>query len=282
MSSTNSLSRIGRLESVAWGGAELFLSSTVDGGLITVRRSAAGTWSTSSALTGIPVNWDNGMRTIWTDGGSTWLDTFDPASGAFVTTDLVASIPDVAAVSSTDDHVSFIAGATRAVQVRRRNLAAQWNSVSFSIPLTGALSLQSISADNGLTLTLVETPTGISQFRHDTSIGGAVSILGGGPVQGFDVAPYGGAVYLVYAQAGDIRLRVARGSFFSGAGGGFVDFGGPPRNGTSPPYPVVLDVTTFCEAVYPRFAFVEDALIIVWQELCAPETRWRVMARAVR
>jgi hypothetical protein len=103
-----------------------------------------------------------------------------------------------------------------------------------------------------------------------------------GRSRGLDLTSFGGAAYLASPQNGDVRLRVARGSFFIGAGGGFFDFGGPPRFGSSPPFPVVLDVTTFCEAVYPRFAFVEDALIVTWQERCAPETRWRVMARAIR
>lgn len=283
-SSTVALSGLGRVESAVWGGAELFVSTLLDGGArISARRNAAGTWSVSSALTGFPVNWENDLRTVWTDGGTTWVDSFDPVSGAFITTDRVGAVADVAAASSIDDHVSFIAGPMRAVQVLRRNAAAQWNPVSFSIPLPGALSLQSVAfSSTGVNLTVAETVNGLSQVRHDSSVGGAIAIVGGGPLQGFDLASFGGAAYLVYSQNGDVRLRVARGSFFSGAGGGYIDFGGPPRFGSSPPFPVVLDVTTFCEAVYPRFAFVEDALIITWQERCAPETRWRVMARAIR
>jgi hypothetical protein len=280
--SVASLSGLGRIEAAGWGGAELFVSTVVDGGArTTARRTPAGMWSASAALTGLPANWDDGMRTVWTDGGATWLDTYDPVSGSFITTDQVAQLPDVADVSSCLDHVAFITGPTRAVQIRRRNAAAQWATLSFGIPLTGALSLKSAHGDFPFTLTLVETTSGLSAFRHDTSIGGASSIIGGGPMQGFDVAFFGGSAYVVYSQAGDIRLRVASGTALGG-NGGYIDFGGPPRFGTSPPYPVVLDVTTFCEAVYPRFAFVEDALIVTWQERCAPETRWRVMARTIR
>ncbi|MBL8933911.1 MAG: hypothetical protein JNM69_05125, partial [Archangium sp.] len=65
------------------------------------------------------------------------------------------------------------------------------------------------------------------------------------------------------------------------SGVAFADFGGPPRPGFTTP-PVALDVDVLCEAAYPNFAFIEDALVITWQERCAPQTRWKIAARVIR
>ena len=121
--------------------------------------------------------------------------------------------------------------------------------------------------------------TGLFLVRVDT---GGVQTISTTPVKGYDMASWGGNVYVVYSSGGDIRFKTIAGSVWSGAGGGPLDFGGPPRPGFSAPYPVALDNDPACEAVYPTMAFVEDALVISWQERCSPATAWNVVARTVR
>ncbi len=36
------------------------------------------------------------------------------------------------------------------------------------------------------------------------------------------------------------------------------------------------------EQVTPEAKFIEDALVVTWQERCAPETRWKIAARVIR
>ncbi len=37
-----------------------------------------------------------------------------------------------------------------------------------------------------------------------------------------------------------------------------------------------------CSSCLDMFAFVNEVLVITWQERCAPPTRWKVMARVLR
>jgi len=97
-------------------------------------------------------------------------------------------------------------------------------------------------------------------------------------VKGYDLVSCGGNSYIAYSLNGDIRLRTISGSVWSGAGGGAIDFGGPPRTGYTEPYPVLLDNNPLCEAVYPSMAFVEDALVITGKSAAAPRrsgASWR-------
>jgi hypothetical protein len=85
----------------------------------------------------------------------------------------------------------------------------------------------------------------------------------------------------VFAENGDVRLKYLDSSSYAGNNHP-TDYPGPPRTGFMPPYPTVLDVNPLCEAAWPSMAFIEDALVIVWQERCAPATQWKVMTRVIR
>jgi hypothetical protein len=43
-----------------------------------------------------------------------------------------------------------------------------------------------------------------------------------------------------------------------------------------------FDLDVSCEAAYPRLGFIENALVVTWQERCAPSTTWRIAARVIR
>jgi hypothetical protein len=115
----------------------------------------------------------------------------------------------------------------------------------------------------------------VDQFSQSIPVAGATT------VQGYDVAQVGGTTFIVYGQAGDVHLKTLPESSFSGAGVTFADFGGPPRV-TPQPWTPVLDLDPLCEAAYPRFAFINEVLIVTWQERCTPQTKWQVVARTVR
>jgi hypothetical protein len=132
---------------------------------------------------------------------------------------------------------------------------------------------------SGVVLVGVETPTGLVLQRLDS---GGRQTVSSAPVSGWAAASWGGSVYVAYGLNGDVRLRTIAPSVWSGAGGGAVDFGGPPRTGFSAPYPVMLDANPLCEASAPHLDFVEEALVVTWQERCAPATQWKVMVRVVR
>jgi hypothetical protein len=95
-------------------------------------------------------------------------------------------------------------------------------------------------------------------------------------VTGWAYAVRGGLQLVAISINGDVRLLVGPTGSLT-----LSDFNGPPRPGfPSPPPP--LDVDVLCEAVHPHLAFVEDALVVTWQERCAPQTRWRIAARVIR
>lgn len=268
-----------------FGGAELFVPFATDGGQASqvARRSALGTWSRYDGVPGIGGNWALELRTVRfePDGGLVLLDTYDPTSGSFTTTDTVLTGQTALGVAAVGERVVAAAvGPSRQLVVRLRQNDLSWTTLNTSAPYTNVLGLRMVALPGEVSVALVEHSAGaLGTQRVDAA--GQISITAG-PVQGWDMAMWGSQLYVVYALAGDIRFKSIAGSVFSGAGGGPTDFGGPPRPGFMAPYPVVLDGDPLCEAAYPQFAFVNEALVITWQERCSPATQWKVMARVVR
>jgi hypothetical protein len=93
---------------------------------------------------------------------------------------------------------------------------------------------------------------------------------------GFDVVQRGEFSVFAVAQNGDLRLFW--GAFASNT---YHPILGPPRAVPLAPGDERFDLDVICEAAWPRVAFVEDALIVTWQERCAPEPRWRVAVRVI-
>jgi hypothetical protein len=96
-----------------------------------------------------------------------------------------------------------------------------------------------------------------------------------GAVQGFDLVSRADSTFIAVSTAGDIRL-------YTGQTSANVQYPGPPRAVPLAPGDNRIDLDPSCEAAWPRFALIEDALVITWQERCAPEPRWRIVTRLIQ
>lgn len=262
--------------------AELLVTAPTDGGIpVVARRDAIGAWSTSSVLTGWPGSWDLSLRTLRHDAMSQNLlmDTLDQNSGQFVTTSVVATgIAEAGVFATTQSYVIAAVGPSRNLFVRRQNGDSTWSTVTISSPVYSNIVALRAETTTAEVLVGIQDNLGFGIQRLDSTRPLSIAPPS---VQGWDFASWADHEYVVYSVNGDIRFGTVPGSFWSGAGGGISDFGGPPRAGM-PPYPVVLDNDPTCEAAWPQLEFVEDALVIIWQERCAPATQWNVVARVVR
>ncbi|MBL9037884.1 MAG: hypothetical protein JNG84_05145 [Archangium sp.] len=275
---------VGAMQRSFHGGAQLFVVSGSDGGVVpeVIRRTENGTWAPFTGLTGAPGVWNGTLRAARADdGGQVLLDTYTPSTGAFTPNDVAATgLSDISLLSTTEDYLAIVSGVSKTLLARYRNPSSQvWSTKTTGTAPTGITALQ-VTNMQGLALAVMQTATGLSVVRLDS--GSNLYALSSTPVAGFDVADWGQNVYVVYATGGDIRLKTIAGSVWSGAGGGPVDFGGPPRAGFPTPYPLVLDGDPLCEAAWPRMAFIDGVLVVVWQERCSPATQWKIMARLVR
>ena len=97
-----------------------------------------------------------------------------------------------------------------------------------------------------------------------------------GPPTGFDLIQRGAVHVVAVAQNGDLRLY---GDSLTNTVMAPID--GPPRAVPLAPGDNRFDLDVVCEAAWPRLAFIEDALVVTWQERCAPSTAWRIVARVV-
>jgi hypothetical protein len=97
-----------------------------------------------------------------------------------------------------------------------------------------------------------------------------------GPVTGgFDFVQRGTSTVIAVSQNGDLRLYRGRVTSLSA-------ITGPPRAVPLAPGDNRIDLDPSCEAAWPRLSFIEDALVITWQERCSPSTRWKVVTRVLR
>ncbi|GMU58341.1 MAG: hypothetical protein AMXMBFR34_01040 [Myxococcaceae bacterium] len=273
-------------ERAVYSGAELLVSvqDSTDGGVAPtmVRRSPGGNWSRFDGATGAPyLQGVTGLRTARVVGGQVLVDTHDPQLDLFTTTDLVATgVTDAVAVTGTTNFVAAIRGASRLLMGWKKGTST-WTTHSYGTSSTNVLSVKAVSFDTGSVLGVAHRSTTpvlvLAPLDYSTS---ARTILSSGTVQGFDAAERGAIFYAVTSENGDIRLRWTSTAILTLAGG-LVDFPGPPRSGFMPPYPLALDGDPICEAAWPRLAFIDEALVITWQERCAPATQWKVMTRSV-
>lgn len=214
-------------------------------------------------------------------GSEVLVDTWNTDLQTVRRTETAATgLTQVSQVDSTQNRVFIVAGATNQLLVRERNPSLlTWSNRTTTFSNVSGISLgQSFGAVQFLGIEH-GTPATLTMLRVDPpGFGNTYPI---GAVEGYDVVTFGNTSFLVYGAGGDVRFRAVRADPLAG-GSGFSDFGGPPRSGFSPPFPVMLDATPTCEAAWPRFSFVNEVLVITWQERCAPATQWKVMARVLR
>jgi len=214
--------------------------------------------------------------------GSVLLDVYDGPSGVLLNTELVATgQSDVGAISASENYVLLAGGPTRALATYRRS-GLTWvsatppvvNNVS-RIALLEVASASCAGCGPDLPYAVIERTTSpqLQVVRIDSFPSVATLVNSG--VQGWSYVIRGGLQLVAASVNGDVRLVMGSTS------SSYADFNGPPRAGfPSPPAP--LDVDVLCEAVYPHLALIEDALVVTWQERCAPQTRWRIATRVIR
>lgn len=263
---------------VAHSGAELIVATSTDGGY--VRRSPTGTWSTFAGLNGALNAWDSELRTVRLAGTDLFVDAWSTDLQTVVSTELAATgVTSLSVAASQQNRVFAAVGPTRQLLIRERNaLSLTWSTRAST--LTNVTAIQPIPHFGGVQFVAVEqNGSTLALQRIDPPGGDRLFPLGA--VQGFDAVSFGETAFLVFGLGGDLRFQWLRYGPLA-AGASFSDFAGPPRSGFSPPYPLLLDANPLCEAAWPRLAIVNEALVVTWQERCAPATQWKVMARVLR
>ncbi len=267
---------------VSWSGAELLVATSSDGGfgVTYARRSPSGTWSTFPGLAGVPNAWNDTLRSVRVNGSDLFVDTLSTDLQSIVATEAAATgLSGVSVAASQDNRVFAATGPTKQLLIRERNpLTLVWTTRASTV--TNVTSILPMPHFNGVQFVAVEqgASSALALQRIDPDGSNVITI---GPVQGYDAVTFGETTFIVYSVGGDVRLRSLTYSAL-GANSPFTDFGGPPRSGFTPPYPVMLDVSPACEAVWPRLTIVNEAMVVTWQERCSPATQWKVMARVLR
>ncbi|MBL9039632.1 MAG: carboxypeptidase regulatory-like domain-containing protein [Archangium sp.] len=264
-----------------FSGAEMFVAlQAVDGGApVMARRDSTGTWDRYSGLPGVPFQGSYGLGAYSVDGGQVYVHRYFAGTGSWQVTDIVGSgYTQVSDVVGTDLQLVLTNGPTRAMSIWNRGTFT-WSQASAStFPAnTRNLVMMEFGGTRGV---LYQPSTGaLEQYRTGASVGQDL-VQSTTAVTGFDVVTRGGVQITAISDNGDIRLTTFRYNHW-GTGINQFSFAGPPRTGYMAPYPLVLDNDPVCEAVHPRLAMVDDALVVVWQERCTPSGPWNVVARVV-
>lgn len=253
------------------------------GGDFITQRDRAGVWQAPTRATGAPFQLKDSWAQVKVDGGIAVLETWDTGAGAFVgNAQLSATMVDVATAAGSPNFITLVSGPTKSLSVFERS-GANWIPKTIAVTNVVRAAAAEAAPPNcagcgpDLPYVVVERSTApqlqlvrVDDFPTTTTLVSA-------NVTGWAFGVRGGMLLFAYSLNGDVRLAVA--PYTSGIS--FSDFGGPPRPGFMTP-PVPLDLDVLCEAAYPNFAFIEDALVVTWQERCAPQTRWKIAARVIR
>lgn len=271
---------------VANAGQELLVAMQrpSDGGLDTLyaRRSPTGTWS-ALQTNGELHSAGTDVRRARILGSSVVSDVFDPTTSSFVFPEVVT--PDAGTgFTITTGQSKYFAG-SGILNVFRGNTVEAFTRVSATSSWTKTVHAQLTGYLHGraieetccsLVSSTVLSRSIAPHMVHLDSNGQTRAINTLGPATGgFDLLNRGSVAVLAIAQGGDLRLYY--GSIYSP-----TEVAGPPRSVPLAPGDNRLDLDPSCEAAAPRLAFIEDALVIAWQERCAPSTRWKVAVRVMR
>ena len=245
------------------------------------RRSPAGVWSPLVAG-GELHNSGAEVRRMRLSGAALISDVYDPASNTFVFPEPVVADAgtDVVSINAGEAHALgrgtvTIVHSSGAIDSYKRNPAsATWEPTTHYQP-TNTLYGRTLQNDDSLGNTAFGYFVRSVPDHMMATDSSPRPVNNLGAVTGFDVVQRGDQQFLVVSQNGDLRM-------YRGRASSLVAMTGPPRAVPLPPGDNRFDDDPSCEAVWPRLAFIEDALVLTWQERCSPATRWKIVARVMR
>lgn len=255
-----------------------------DGGFVYARRSPAGVWS-AFALEGALFNAGSQLRRLVIVDGGVVSDVLDPATLSLSSAELVTMLPPDGGTASPGETRFY--SRTALVSVHRNGAFAvfQRDPVTATWDAGGPSPLQDTSGliayrpgedTNVGSWATVSARSVAPHMQIYERTGGLRPLNSLGPPTGFDLIQRGAVHVVAVAQNGDLRLY---GDSLTNTVMAPID--GPPRAVPLAPGDNRFDLDVACEAAWPRLAFIEDALVVTWQERCAPSTAWRIVARVV-
>lgn len=270
-----------RGQRVFWAGASMFVSIRPD---VFAQRSPDGTWSVAPPMPGSLLQVGTQLRAVSQDGGVLNLWTRTETSSSFVFTETIASgVDPLADVVGREDLVVATTAATPATMRVWGRSPPFWSEHTLSVPPVdaGTLVYAEIGANPPLYMvTHTDQKGGFGTYRA----GQAGSPFSGTPyvspvaMNSFHAAGRGAILFVAAVEAGSLRLyQFAFGSITTP-----TPVPGPPRAGFTAPFPLPFNLNLACEAAAPFLTFVEDSLVITWQERCPPQTAWNVAVRVMR
>jgi hypothetical protein len=254
------------------------------GGTVYARRSPAGAWSTV-AFEGELFNAARQLRRVVVTDGGVVSDVFDPATGSFSAAELITVLPPDGGTASGGE--TRFTSRTALVTVNRNGsfamfqrdpLSATWDAGSSGAASTTGVIGYRPSEDTNVgslaTLAVRSIAPHVQVYERPGGVRGVNSL---GTPTGFDLIQRGQAAVVAVTQNGDLRLYAD--SLTTTV---MAPVEGPPRAVPLAPGDNRFDLDVSCEAAYPRLGFIENALVVTWQERCAPSTTWRIAARVIR
>jgi hypothetical protein len=255
-----------------------------DGGSVYARRSPTGAWSTLT-FAGELFNAASQLRRVVVIDGGVVSDVFDPATASFSAPELVTVLPPDGGTASGGE--TRYSTRTALVTVHRNGsfamfqrdaLSATWDAGSSGATATPGLmgyrAGEDTNVGNLATVAFKSVAPNVVVYERP---GGTRNLNSFGTPTGFDLIQRGQAFVLAVAQNGDLRLYAD-----SLTNTVMAPVEGPPRAVPLAPGDNRFDVDVSCEAAYPRLGFIENALVVTWQERCLPSTTWRIVARVIR
>ena len=270
------------VRAVSSGTQLLVAMHDADGGFVYARRSASGAWSTL-AFEGELFNAGNQVRRVLIVDGGVVSDVFDPATATFSSAELITMLPP--------DGGSAVGGETRfssrnaLVTVHRNGVFSMFQRdpgtgtwvVGAGTPAAPGVIAYRPGEDTNVfawaTLGARSVAPHLAVFEHT---GGIRAVNSLGPPSGIDLIQRGAVHVVAVSQNGDLRLYAD-----SLTNTVMEPVRGPPRAVPLAPGDNRFDLDVSCEAAWPRLAFIEDALVVTWQERCAPSTAWRIAVRVI-
>lgn len=263
-----------------WAGASMVLAVRPE---VFVERNPGGTWSVAPPFPGALAQVGPDLVAVSVDGGALNRWTRAAPSSSFVFSETVAtSVPPLAQIVGSRDRMVATTASSPSVMRTWDRVGPAWSERTLSTPPVDAGVL--IYGDIGST-TPIHTVTFVSSSgRYGAYRTGDDGFLFSGtlftssvPTGSWHSAVSGGTLYVAAVEGGLLRLYQHPWGNIAAR----VTVPGPPRAGFSPaPEPLNLDLT--CEAAAPSLTFVEDSLVITWQERCPPQTAWNVAVRVIR
>ena len=264
-----------------WAGASMLVEVRED---VFVERTPGGTWALAAPLPGWLLQAGTELKAVSQDGGVLNLWTRSETSSSFAFTESVAGgVPPLAQVVGNPTHLVGLTAATPRVLLRWDRGSPNWASQTLSVAPVDAGTLAYAQIGRGPPLYMVwfeAASGGYGTYRT----GQPGNTFSGEPfarpqaTSGFAAAGRGAVLYVASVEAGLLRLYQHPWNVTNVP----TTFAGPPRAGFSSPFPEPLNVNLACEAAAPHLAFVEDSLVVTWQERCPPQTEWNVAVRVLR